>query len=112
MLNWLREPSTTAATPAYCLSSTFDAVVMSRSEQQDLTAAPTDNQVEVVQHIAPEDAQIRRCGIRNTSELPAHPYCPPILTDKLHGAGDQHKGTPAADSAQCGARWCTPGRQA
>jgi hypothetical protein len=47
---------------------------MSWGKQQDVVAAPTDDQVKIVQHITSKDAQVRGCGIGKTCELTVNSY--------------------------------------
>ena len=56
---------------------------MSWGKQQDVVAAPTDDQVKIVQHITSKDAQVRGCGIGKTCELTVNSYQSAIIMEKL-----------------------------
>jgi hypothetical protein len=62
-------------------STTCNTVLMSWGKQQDVVAAPTDDQVKIVQHITSKDAQVRGCGIGKTCELTVNSYQSAIIME-------------------------------
>ena len=66
------------------LSISFNAVLVPWCEQKDLVLVSADNQVKVVEHIAPKDAEIRSSRICKTRKLSAYPCWSTVIADKLH----------------------------
>jgi hypothetical protein len=53
---------------------------MRRRQQEDFVASSTLNDIEMVQHVATQDAQVTRLGIRESCELTAHRRYPAIFS--------------------------------
>ena len=92
------------------LSCAFNTILVSGRKQEYFAAAPTEDDIEMVEDIAPEDAQVRGGRIGEAGKLAADSYRPPIVAEKFHNSYDQHKRTRSPDPAQDEARRYTPGR--
>lgn len=92
------------------LSCALNTILVSGRNQEYFTAPPTEDEIEMVQDIAPEDTQVRGGRIGEAGKLAADPYRPPIVAEKFHNSCDQPKRTRSPDPAQDEARRYTPGR--
>ena len=73
---------------------------MPRCEQKNLVLVSADNQVKVVEHIAPKDAEIRGSRVYKTRKLSVYPCWSAIIADKLHDSRYTHKSTCPTDPTQ------------
>jgi hypothetical protein len=72
---------------------------------------PTDDQIEIVQDIASEDAYIKSLRGSEAHKLSANPDQSPIVTYQCYDSCHQDKLACATDPAQGDTRICTLGRQ-
>ena len=84
---------------------------MSWGKQQDVVAAPTDDQVKIVQHITSKDAQVRGCGIGKTCELTVNSYQSAIIMEKFNSGCYHDKHTFSTNPTEGSSSKRTPGRQ-
>jgi hypothetical protein len=78
----------------------LDSVSMSSREQQDLVLVPTYDKVEVVEHIATENAEIGCRWIRERCEVASHAHYLAVISGELDFRRDQHKVGRSADPHQ------------
>lgn len=74
--------------------------MMSLGEKQDLIFCIADDQVEVIQYVSTEYAQICCCRISKTGELSANSRCTAAITGKLQSRRYQNKIASSANSTQ------------
>ena len=72
------------------LSCAFNTILVSGGKQEYFTAPPTEDEIERVQDIAPEDTQVRSGRIGEAGKLAADPYRPPIVA-QLPFTSYQHR---------------------
>ena len=79
------------------LSILFNVVLVSWCEQKNLVLASADNQVKVVEHIAPKDAEIRGSWVYKTRKLSVYPCWSTVIADQLHDSRYAYKSTCPTD---------------
>ena len=75
-------------------------------QQQNLVAAATQDQVEMVENIAPEDAQVCSSRVDERGKLAADGCGTAVIAGQFEHGSDQHKTTSPADSLKARARRC------
>jgi hypothetical protein len=96
-----------ASRAACAFSAAHDLKAVRAGQQQDCVAAPTCNNIEVIENIPAQDTQIGSGGISECSELPADAGYVTILAKQFERGAHYHvrTGPPIPLRAISGERW-------